>query len=57
MFAVEVRLGALVGRFTLGREPDNEVEAEVVFGCHTEVADDEYEPVFGFAGGAQCHTE
>lgn len=42
---------------TLLGEPDEEVEAEVVFGCHTEVADDEYEPVFGFAGGAQCHTE
>lgn len=57
MFSVEVRLGALVGRFTLGREPDEEVEADVVFGCLTEIADDEYEPVFGFAGGTQCHTE
>lgn len=57
MFSVEVRLGALVGRFTLGREQEVEEEADVLVGCLTEVADDEYEPVFGFAGGTQCHTE
>lgn len=48
MFAVEVRLGALVGRFTLGREPTPEGGADVVGSQHTELAEEQ--PGFGFVG-------